>query len=59
MQKRNRYIYIYIYILIFFNLILWKVLIAKAHYLLFVAELGDGSLVEINLNLIGNEHITT
>jgi len=35
------------------------VLKARAHYLLFGAELGDGSLVEINLDLIGKEYITT
>jgi len=55
MHKRNRCICT----LIFCRIFLWKVLIARAQCLLFGAELGDGSLVEINLDLIGKELITT
>jgi len=47
------------YILIFSSLFFWKVLTARAQYLLFGAELGDSSLAEINLDLIGKEYITT
>jgi hypothetical protein len=56
--KRISVIDKYIYILIFCSFFLWKVLIARAQCLLFDAELGDGSLVEINLDLIGKEFIT-
>jgi len=56
MHKTNRYIYIYI---IFCSLTHWKLLIARSQYLLFGAELGDGSLAEKYLEFIGKENIIT
>jgi len=56
MHKYNRYIYIY---LIYCSLVHWKLLTAKSQYLLFGAELGDGSLAEIKLDLKGKEYIIT
>jgi hypothetical protein len=60
----ERNIYIYIYIFFFFHLIfssffLWKVLVARAQYLLSVAELDEGCVPEITWTQQEKEYITT
>jgi hypothetical protein len=58
--EKGIYVYIYIYLLLIFSsFFLWKVLVARAQYLLSGAELDEGCLAEITWIQQEKEYFTT